>query len=118
MLDQNSDRIIVVGVVLSVVSLLCVGVALIHQQEADVSNHVAALISGSKPVAYHPFLTAKLFEKIIYWAKLLFEIFMPIIIIIKYRMFISNVVNFVHRLFEKVIILTFYNKRLLFFKNQ
>lgn len=117
MLDQNSDRIIVVGVVLSVVSLLCVGVALIYQQEADVSNHVAALISGSKPDASYPH-TAKLFKKIIYWAKLLFEIFMPIIIVIKYRMFIANVVNFVHRLFEKVIILTFYNKRLLFFKNQ
>lgn len=117
MLDRNSDILIFVAFAIFVVTILFLGVDLIYQQEADVSNHVASVISGSKPDASYPY-TAKLFEKIIYWAKLLFEILMPIIIVIKYRMFIANVVNFVHHLFEKAIILTFYNKRLLFFKNQ
>lgn len=118
MLGRNSEILIYVGLAMLVVALILVGVDIIHQQVADTSKNVAALISGSKPVTYHPTFTAKLFEKIIYWAKLLFEIFIPIFVVIKYRMFIANVGNFVHHLLEKVIILTFYNKRLLFFKNQ
>lgn len=122
MLDRNSDALILVGCATVMVAAIFAGASLVfHHTFVEVSNSLNAAYSGTSPskqVASHPFFTAKLIEKLIHWATILLEILIPIIIVIKLRMVIANTITFIHHLFEKVIILAFYTRRLLIFKNQ
>lgn len=121
MLDRNSDALILVGCAAVMVATIFAGASFFHHTFVDVSNSLNAAYPGTSPskqVASHPFFTAKLIEKLIHWATIILEIVIPIIIVIKLRMVIANTITFIHRLFEKIIILTFYTRRLLIFKNQ
>lgn len=122
MIDRNSDALIGVIFLLFIVLGIVAGADLVfHHAFLEVSKSLRAAYEGSDPsaqVASHPFFTAKLIEKLIHWATIILEIVIPIIIVIKLRMVIANTITFIHRLFEKIIILTFYTRRLLIFKNQ
>lgn len=122
MLDRNSDALIAVSCLVLMVAVIFAGADLVfHHAFLEVSKSLRAAYEGSDPsaqVASHPFFTAKLIEKLIHWATIILEIVIPIIIVIKLRMVIANTITFIHHLFEKAIILTFYTRRLLIFKNQ